>query len=62
MEGEKMKNKENQNSLPGYYIPAWSAQGVSYAIAFFVLGYLTYYCTYSLGMNPVVVGAILLVS
>ena len=57
-----MKNKENQNSLPGYYIPARSAQGVSYAIALFVLGYLTYYCTNCLGMNPVVVGAILLVS
>ena len=59
---EGTKRKAKSGTLPGYYIPAWSAQAVSYAIAFLLLGNITYYCTNGIGMNPAVVGAILLVS
>lgn len=57
-----MKENKKQKTLPGYYIPAWSSQAISYAVAFVILGNLTYYCTNSLGMNPAVIGAVLLVS
>lgn len=57
-----METNKKEKTLPGYYIPAWSAQAVSYAIAFVVLGYITYYCTNSLGLSPGLVGGLLLVS
>ena len=58
----KEKKKMKETKLPKYFIPAWSTQGISYAVAFFVLGYITYYCTNSLGMDPFIVGVVLLIS
>lgn len=40
----------------------WSGRAVSLASNVTVLGYLTYYCTNLLGMDPIVVGALLMAS
>lgn len=52
--------QKKNKTLPGYFIPAWSAQGISYAVAFTILGYLTYYCTNIIGLGATVVGTMLL--
>ena len=40
----------------------WSGRGVSLASNVTVLGYLTYYCTNMLGMDPILVGTLLMAS
>ena len=40
----------------------WSGRGVSLACSVVVLGYITYYCTNMLGMDPVLVGTLLMAS
>ncbi len=62
MKKEGKENTKKNSTLPKSYIPAWSAQAISYAIAFLVLGNITYYCTNGIGLNPGLVGVILLVS
>lgn len=54
--------KKKEKTLPGYFIPAWSTQSVSYAVAFLILGYLTYYCTNIIGLSASGVGMMLLIA
>lgn len=58
----KKKKVKTEKSLPGYFIPAWGAQAVSYSFAFTILGYITYYCTNVVGLSASVVGTMLLIS
>ena len=59
------KNEKNlpvgaREKLPFWFGLAWSSRGVSASINVILLGYITYYCTDLLGLNPAIVGAILL--
>lgn len=49
-----------REKLPLWFGLAWSSRGIAASINVILLGYVTYYCTDLLGLNPGIVGAILL--
>lgn len=49
-----------REKLPFWFGLAWSSRGIAASINVILLGYITYYCTDLLGLNPAIVGAILL--
>lgn len=52
----------DREKLPFWFAPAWSSRSVSLGVNVVLIGYLTYYCTDVLGMNPALVGILLLAS
>lgn len=57
-----MREGNKKEKLSGWIGPVWSTRAVSLAINFIFVGYLTFYCTDVVGMNPTMVGILLLVS
>lgn len=52
----------NPDKMPWYTIIAWPTRGISLSCNIIVLGFLTYYCTNLLKMDPILVGMLLLAS
>lgn len=63
---ERKEKRERKKQDPGYISPikfwTWSARDMSLAANFIVLSYLTIYCTNTLGLKPMLVGTLLMVS
>lgn len=61
-----MKEKKNRKDNPGYIgalkFWTWSARDLSLSANFIVLSFLSIYCTNSLGLSPLLVGTLLMVS
>lgn len=51
-----------RDKMPGWYPAVFSGRGISYAINFCFIAYLTYYCTDMLGLNAGIVGIMLVAS
>lgn len=65
--GECKMSKENiiavkKNKLPFWFGPAWASRAVSLAINVVVIAQISFYCTDMLGMGPLLVGNLLLLS
>src|SRR4051812_1584939 len=58
----KAAKRSDPARVPFGTMIAWSSAGASYAASIMVLGFVTIYCTDTLGLNAGIVGAILLVS
>lgn len=57
---KRMKNPDNKLSFGRLVL--WSTSSVSVALATLVLGFVTVYCTDTLGLEPVIVGTVFLAS
>lgn len=57
-----MDNQTNTNRLPKGKFLAWSCRGISVACSVIVLGYLSIFCTDTLGLAPALVGTLFMVS
>jgi Na+/melibiose symporter-like transporter len=57
---KRVKNPDNKLGLGKLLL--WSTSSVSVAISALVLGFVTVYCTDTLGLSPVIVGTVLLFS
>ena len=68
LEGKDMNNNDMKTSvgarekLPFWFGAAWSGRSVSVAVCMALMGYTAYYCTDVVGMNPTLVGILLMVS
>ena len=66
IEGAFIMKKQNRAENPGHIgalkFWTWSARDLSLAANFLVLSFLTIYCTNSLGLSPLLVGTLLMVS
>lgn len=51
-----------REKLPFWFGAAWSGRSVSVAVCMALMGYTAYYCTDVVGMNPTLVGILLMVS
>lgn len=58
----KKEKVVNPDKMPWYTIIAWPTRGISLSCNIIVLGFLTYFCTNLLKMDPVLVGTLLLAS
>ena len=59
---EKGVHYGSREKMPMWYSLVWSGRGVSFAIAFCFVSYLTYYCTDMLGLSAMTVGTMLVLS
>lgn len=55
------KKEKKEKTVTGKFMLEWSTHSISYAINLVAIAYLTYYCTDGLGLNPALVGVILLI-
>lgn len=51
-----------KNKLPFWYGSAWASRAMSLAINVVIIAQISFYCTDMLGMNPILVGNLLLIS
>lgn len=51
-----------KNKLPFWVAPAWASRAVSLAINVVIIAQISFYCTDMLGMDPILVGNLLLIS
>ena len=58
----KEKKEKNPKAVGFGRLMAWQLREVSAGIALMAIGYITLYCTDTLGMAPALVGTLLLVS
>lgn len=51
-----------RKKLPKWFYPVWATNGTVMAIGVLLIGYATYYCTNILGLNPAVIGVLMMIA